>query len=186
MLALAESGPRRMVTADDIVEKLAREMKTAPKKQVIPPLELPSYRRTINVLKLAKMSILDLLHPDSGNWEDGSAEAEQMEALSALLGDSEELLDLTPRELSRALREKPWDGSFIDTSRTDSYHLRLLTNIDNAETGKRLYYSLTVTNAGQRRGVDIRQRLHSCDDDEINPRAQMLRRQFSLLTTKTA
>jgi len=173
MSAVSESGQRRIITADEIVKGIRGEADNDFPEGLGLPHELPSFPRNVHFLRLANTPVLELLHPDSGEWPEDSQEAEQQEALEDMLGESEELLDLTPQEINRALRRRPWDGSFIDIFGRHAYHLRLLTTGINFQTGKRIFYDLSVENTGQRRGggVYVRQCYRFCSDDEINLQA---------------
>ncbi len=163
------SGPdKSIVVADKIVARLREEIKKAERSQVVTG-KLPSFERDVRFPGLSTMRISDLLTPESGAWLPGSEEAEQMKALTILLGDSISLFNLTPRRLSGALRARPVDGGYMDIrSRGDyAYVLRLPTTVENPETGERLYYTLKAEMISGKRRVRVSQRLHSLNVSEI-------------------
>jgi len=159
---MVELGQDRGIgVVNGIVAGLQEEIMEALPGQVVIG-ELPSLEREVSRFPgLSKMRISDLLVPESGAWPAGSKEAQQMEALWILLGDSKKLLDLTPRNLSRVFKTSPNNGSEIVFLKDHSYVVRFLTNVGNPNTGEQLYYTLRVNKVSGQEKVKVNQRLHS-------------------------
>jgi hypothetical protein len=172
MLALAEAGQRRIVTADWSLVDLREEIRLAKPGQT-PWRSLPVVKHDELFSRLLAKPLSKLLVPDSGPWPVGSVNAKQTKALLTLLkglkNAGNELLDLTPQQLAECLWSGAGNVSNLD-KRSGYFSLRLITRLGKSSIGAKLCYDLTAQAQNRfRPGVTVTQSLHVRELGELVP-----------------